>query len=228
MSHFVLGSNFLGNHISRVIEEAKSYTDKHETVEFDFNGIKCIVNSSTVPEYLERDFLNAHIMGWSQVGPECVPWYDTDTEIELYSKKLEAAKRRKKEEDEYEKKRVLSRENFETKVAGVTLELKEEAGWSVGKNKNTDSYGACIYEYAEGWAKLMQIEITKGHQLFECAERTSFEMDFLGITGFMYGAAVNVLSHCWKYGEDLRKWHNKQYNHDGEGVVNLAVITIKD
>jgi len=48
----------------------------------------------------------------------------------------------------------------------------------------------------------------------------------MGITGFMYGCAVNLLSQCWKHGEELRKWHNKEYGHEGDGVVNPAVFTI--
>lgn len=43
----------------------------------------------------------------------------------------------------------------------------------------------------------------------------------------MYGCAVNILAQCWKYGEELRKWHNKEYNYNGNGVVNPAVLTIK-
>jgi len=46
------------------------------------------------------------------------------------------------------------------------------------------------------------------------------------LTGFMYGCAVNILSQCWEYGEQLRKWHNKQYDYDGNGVVNPAVLKI--
>ena len=95
-----------------------------------------------------------------------------------------------------------------------------------GKAKNTDPYGACVYVYAEGWAKLMQREIAKGKTVAECAQKTSHELYFLGITGFMYGAAVSILSHCWKYGEELRKWHNKDYGHEGDGVVNPAILTI--
>lgn len=72
----------------------------------------------------------------------------------------------------------------------------------------------------------MQVEMSKGKTLKDVAEKTSFEMGFLGTTGFMYGAAVSVLSQCWKYGEELRKWHNKEYNHEGEGVVNPAILII--
>ncbi|WP_239255521.1 hypothetical protein [Listeria ilorinensis] len=42
----------------------------------------------------------------------------------------------------------------------------------------------------------------------------------------MYGAAVAALAHCWKYGEELKKWHNGQYGHEGDGVVNPAIITV--
>lgn len=58
------------------------------------------------------------------------------------------------------------------------------------------------------------------------AKQLSYEADKEGITGFMYGAAVSILSQCWEYGEFLRKWHNKEYEYDGDGVVNPAVITI--
>lgn len=40
------------------------------------------------------------------------------------------------------------------------------------------------------------------------------------------GCAVSILSQCWEYGEYLRKWHNKEYGYDGDGVVNPAVMTV--
>lgn len=39
------------------------------------------------------------------------------------------------------------------------------------------------------------------------ANRLSHEADVEGITGFMYGCAVSILSQYWKYGEELRKWN---------------------
>ncbi len=59
------------------------------------------------------------------------------------------------------------------------------------------------------------------------ADKLSYEADEEGITGFMYGCAVSILSQCWKYGELLRKWHNGEYNYDGDGVVNPAILRIK-
>lgn len=65
-------------------------------------------------------------------------------------------------------------------------------------------------------------EHDKREVFYECDSEAEKE----GITGFMYGVAVSILSQCWEYGEFLRKWHNKEYGYDGDGVVNPAVITV--
>lgn len=70
-------------------------------------------------------------------------------------------------------------------------------------------------------------ELLWGDKIVDIADSTSREADIEGITGFMYGCAVNALSQLWKYGEELRKWHNKEYNYEGDGVVNPAILTIK-
>lgn len=65
------------------------------------------------------------------------------------------------------------------------------------------------------------------YNLADCVKQyDKHEADTEGITGYMYGCAVSILSQCWKYGEYLRKWHNKEYNYDGDGVVNPAILTI--
>jgi hypothetical protein len=51
----------------------------------------------------------------------------------------------------------------------------------------------------------------------------------------MYGCAVSTLSETWKFGEELRRWHNidTQIHHEGEaanergGVLNPAVLVIE-
>ena len=101
-----------------------------------------------------------------------------------------------------------------------------------GRKINQDSYGRAIYSYLEKWANLMEAKIdeykdkTPKEVIEEFADALSYEADTEGITGFMYGAAVSLLSQAWEYGEDLRVWHNKQYKYEGEGTVNPAVLTI--
>lgn len=69
-------------------------------------------------------------------------------------------------------------------------------------------------------------ELLRGDKIINIADSTSREADTEGITGFMYGCAVNALSQLWEYGEELREWHNKEYNYEGDGVVNPAILTI--
>ena len=115
------------------------------------------------------------------------------------------------------------------------MNLKDIEGWEKGLEKNQDSYGREVYRYAKAWAELMEKGIAEGEKIADIAEKTSHEADTNGITGFMYGCAVNVLSYTWEYGEELRKWHNLdcQVGTEGEeankkgGVINPALLKIK-
>lgn len=59
-------------------------------------------------------------------------------------------------------------------------------------------------------------------------------LDDDGITGFMYGCAVQMLAKSWKHGEALRRWHNKetQIGMEGDkanetgGVLNPALLSL--
>jgi len=107
---------------------------------------------------------------------------------------------------------------------------KEEA-YKDWYNNNSDPYGRGCFTYAERWAEMMEKAIEEQDKepmavIVENAERLSHEADTEGITGFMYGMAVSILAQTWEYGELLRKWHNKEYNYEGEGTVNPAIITV--
>lgn len=114
------------------------------------------------------------------------------------------------------------------------MDFKDKESWDKGIAKNTDPYGAGIYAYAKDWAELMEQEMREGKRLEDIAEETSQQADIDGITGFMYGAAVAVLSTSWKHGEQLRIWHNlaTQIHNEGEeanktgGVLNPALLSI--
>ena len=105
---------------------------------------------------------------------------------------------------------------------------KEYKDWY---DKNSDGYGRACFTYAERWAEMLENKIESSTEdvmkvIVDNADKLSHEADTEGITGHMYGCAVSILSQCWKYGEYLRKWHNKEYNYDGDGVVNPAILTI--
>ena len=106
------------------------------------------------------------------------------------------------------------------------MNLIDKTGWDKAVSANPDPYGRCVIRYAQRWAEMMEEHISDGKSISDIAKKTSHDSDTEGITGFMYGCAVNILSQVWKYGEDLRKWHNGQYGHSGDGVVNPAILTI--
>ena len=128
------------------------------------------------------------------------------------------------------------RETVEKEVLAVDksseLEFKDDeakAKWEhwVEINSN-DSYSLGVVKYARRWAKYMQHLMTKHNKtIYQIADNASHVTDIEGITGFMYGCAVAMLSECWKYGEELRRWHNKKWGQkDCDGVVNPAVLTV--
>ena len=114
------------------------------------------------------------------------------------------------------------------------MKLRDSETWEKGLANNTDDYGACGYRFAESWANLMEGRIANGETVADCAKETSHEADTEGITGFMYGCAVSVLSVVGEHGEELRRWHNLDTQISNEGakankkgtVLNPAVITI--
>jgi len=117
--------------------------------------------------------------------------------------------------------------------ATESLTLKDSATWDHFVSVNSsDPYGKGVIDFASLWARMMESEINSGKLLVATAKECSHLADTDGITGFMYGAAVNVLSQCWIYGDDLRAWHNKDYGKQGAeateagAVINPAVMII--
>lgn len=113
----------------------------------------------------------------------------------------------------------------------IKPELKKEYDEYVEKNSHDEYSHACV-EFWEKWAHLMESKIKPKKdimkQIVKIADKCCHEADEgIGITGFMYGCAVSALSKHWIYGEELRKWHNKEYNYEGNGVLNPAILTIK-
>jgi hypothetical protein len=203
--------------------------------EFDFNGIKCVVDKDTNLEWLERDYHNAHTMEWKVIGPECYPVYELEVQVELDRREKAREEKAEANSKAYRAKEDTERKLFEEKIEGIEIELIDKKGWDDWKaNQKDDGYGLAIFEYAEFWAKRMQKEFADRNIenpdvacMVAHADNCANELNFLGITGFMYGAAVVTLAKCWKHGEALRKWHNKEWGVvGGEGVVNPAMFTI--
>lgn len=207
-------------------------------VEFEFNGITVIVDHTSKPDLVYRDWQRA-MSGYidKTIGPD----YTTElSDKELASDaKIEAKNeaRRAKMQAEWQAKADAKRAQFDAKLAQAPeMSYSDKDGWDewLANQKDDYGYGRCIFRYAEWWARLMELELSNGKKLEEIADITSREADVEGITGFMYGAAVSILAKCWKHGEELRRWHNleTQIGNEGEkaneegGTLNPALLSI--
>lgn len=188
-------------------------------VDFLFNDIKCLVNAATDPELLARDYHNAYAMDWKSVGPVCDEEYSQKTIDKIKEHEEKREKERKEWREESKRKDDILRAAFEKRVSGVEMKFSYKKGWDMSLEANKEGYGKAIMEYAEGWAKLMQIEISKGAKLADIVDSTGDEMNFMGITGFMENMAISILCQTWQYGKTLRRWHNKRYNRSNKKKI---------
>lgn len=104
---------------------------------------------------------------------------------------------------------------------------KARKDWQIFEKNNQDIYGKGVVQFAKRWAELMENDLANGKQVHEIAKKREDEADIEGITGFMYGAAVSILSQVWRYGEELKYWHNSNNNYKGNGVANPAIMTVQ-
>jgi len=108
----------------------------------------------------------------------------------------------------------------------IKKEMKQDYA-TFRENNMKDGYSAGIIRYAERWYGMMEQEMENGATVAEAAERTNHSADTEGITGYMYGCAVQSLCQFWEHGEELRQWHNQQYCYNGDGIINPAIIKIE-
>lgn len=195
-----------------VAHKAKQMTLRQNIiVQFDFNGVSCFIDFQTNLDWLHRDFMNAYIMDWKVIGTDCVETYSVEILAELEKRTLA---QKDKVEEEYEERKIEDEKEksmFELKTKDIVVSFKSQEDWDKAKVKNNDFYCSFIFEYAEYWAKLMQFEMINGKDLTDIAEKVSFELGFMGITGFQHSIARNLLCEHWTYGRMLEKiYENKK------------------
>jgi len=158
-------------------------------------------------------------------------------EILRYKTPLEWATRECKTFEKHNKEReeqtVMNQKEVDVNQL-PKFKCRDLDGWKKCVKNNLDPYGRACIVYSEQWAELMEKKMSEGATLGDIAKDASHEADTDGITGFMYGAAVSTLSQVWKYGDDLRRWHNldTQIGDEGEkankegGTLNPALLNI--
>lgn len=226
-----------GSSIHDAIPEAIQIArERGEAFSFDFNGVTVIVEGTSDAALIFRDWDRAlrHCIE-SPVGPFPSA---TLTDVELaHDVEVEAQNqaRRDAAHAEYQRKADAKKAATDARLANApAFAASDPEAWRTFDEKNRDPYGHGVVVFAEQWARLMQLDMANGAKLEDIADAASSEADTEGITGFMYGCAVSVLSQCWQHGEALRRWHNlkTQIRDDGVranetgGVLNPALLNI--
>jgi hypothetical protein len=226
-----------GSSISYTVTEAIELSSlENRTISFNFNNTTISVNHDSNSDLICRDFFRA-ISGYidGKIGP-----YPATVLSEIEKEEdahIEAENERKWQESQaiYDAKMDARSKTVESKLVNApSIELLNDLDWQKSRDANPSGYGGAILSYAECWARLMQVEMANGKELKDIADSTSHEADTDGITGFMYGSVVSILAQCWKHGEQLRRWHNKecQFGNEGDraneegGVLNPALLNI--
>jgi hypothetical protein len=226
-----------GSHIPGAIREAIALSAEEDMViTVELNDVKVNLQSDSDFELIYRDWSRA-LSGYIEpnVGPHPNPVLTDEEKANDNRIEAENERRRQAWQAEFEAQATAERNAVEARLVNVPqIEVADENAWQKVKNKKRDPYIGAIINYAERWARLMQVEMANGKHLEEVAEATSHEADFESITGNMYGGAVGILAQFWKYGDQLRRWHNldTQLGSEGEqanqsgGVLNPAIISI--
>ena len=166
-------------------------------------------------------------------NPDAIVQYyqiESDRRHEEYMKSPEHKKRQREAKESQERQDLILKGALA--AAPEKMALRDEGGWKNIAAANTDGYGGGVIRFAERWARLMEGRMANGDTLEACADEASSLADE-GITGFMYGCAVAILSQVWIHGEQLCRWHNlkTQIGHEGEkanesgGVLNPAFLS---
>ncbi len=212
-----------GADITHTIHEAiKLSNQENRPISFEFNEVVVTITSNSRPELIYRDWLRA-FYGYipKKVGPEPAP--ELTQEEKANDARIEAQReaRRQKARAEYEAQEKARRVAYEAqeKARRVAvekklrlkpkMELADKAAWMLTVANNPEPYGRAVINYAERWARLMQIEISNGRSIEEVAEATSQEADLEGITGFQFACAASILTKVWTHGQQLNSWRHK-------------------
>lgn len=197
----------VGDNINDTIVKAiKLSKELDKIVEFNFNGILILINENSIPSLIRRDYDNSHVMEWKTIGPEPDIEYDLNLQYLIAIKKLKAKDLLEKSIKDQKEKDIKDRSLIDFKLEGIEMTFSDYIGWNRWKDNQIDEigYGKAIFEFAEYWARLMQYEIIEGNLLKDIYKKTSFELDFLGVSGSMYYAAKRILEKTWIHGEELK------------------------
>lgn len=190
-------------------------------VTFTFNRVTVVVDGTSDKDLIYRDWKRAlrgclakgTIVGPSPnavLSPEEV---EHDDAVAKAAEKLDS----RRQAEWAEEKATGYKAMQEMLEEAGPLELKDAHVWNEYCAVNTDSYSKRCVDYARDWGRLMQVQLSRGKTIAQCADKMGTLADHDGITGFMYGAAASILCTCWARGDALSAWRDSEKHKQKEG-----------
>lgn len=97
-------------------------------------------------------------------------------------------------------------------------------GWNKAVDANQDPYGGSAIIAARRVMELLDAEpgeIDADKLMTRANDDTG-----AGLTGYLAGCVASIVSQVHSRGDEFRRSWNKPYGHEGDGVVNPAIMTI--
>ena len=130
-----------GDYLENVITKAigLSFDNNNRIVEFEFNGVKVLVNINSPEELVERDYRMSLWMDWKTIGPH-YPTEHPESILKVYeAKQLEYQIQEQKEQEEYARQTALKIKLVEELVVNQVIQLKDPEAWANVLEVNKDS-----------------------------------------------------------------------------------------
>ena len=139
-------------------------SQKGAKVKFTFNGVSVIVEGSSNPETIWRDYIRA---SRGYIGREVGPHPTLVLPDEVLAREAEldaqAEARRQEAQTAAQKAAESKRQEVEAKLAlAPAMEITNLRTWEAWVESNQDPYGREVLGFAERWAKLMQLSSNQG------------------------------------------------------------------
>jgi len=206
-----------GEHFSTVADRAKEYflrlfNAKKTPVQFDFNGITCVVTDKTNVKHLYRDYGNAWALGHKIVGPNCEPEIsDADAEkIRLYqeesSRKQAESLRKSRERDA----QLLA--EAEAFVAGIEFDWKEGDHAEVAEFMDAspqDQWVNHVRKTGILWGRILQKHVANGEEITKKLIDDTVP-HYMDLSGSMVWACLQFLANEWKQGNIILELYEKK------------------
>jgi len=209
----------------RQLRELTGQLEGDFVVTFEHNDVLVKVSKDTDTRALLRDWergTNGYLGESPVVGPNPKPELSDEEKASDAAIKLQKDAEREREAIRWQQEARAHFERVTARMADAPeMEFAGEEGrafWQSLVDANKGDLGMGVLNYAERWARMMQMEMAAGKSLAGIYRETSLEADLEGVSGFSSGFGERALIQSWKYGSELAQVRKAAKEAWGRGM----------